>query len=143
MSAGSPEDSVVHTHQTPFAVAYGNLYQRYQSSFVTIEQCADELNIHFQTARAWLSGNRFPVPTQTLGSRRVVSIAALADFIIRGVALQGTDTADTNKPSPLLPAVEADSEPAAEQEQPPQKKRKPGRPRKSDAASGKAVRHGC
>lgn len=143
MSAGPPEDFAVH-QTSPFAVVYGALYERHQSSFVTVEIAAEELNIHFTTARSWLSKGCFPVPTQTLGSRRVVALAGLADFIIRGAGLASIQSADaTDQPAPLLPVVETTSnEPAAEQEQPPPQKRKPGRPRKTETASGKAVSHG-
>jgi hypothetical protein len=145
MSAGPLEDSAVHTHQTsPFAVVYGSLYSHFQSCFISMEQAADQLGIGFVTARAWHSKGTFPLETVTLGSRRLVSLASLAAFVVRGDGLastQGTNTTDTNQP-PLLPPVEPASEPAAEQEQPTPQKRKPGRPRKAVAASGKGVCHG-
>lgn len=77
----------MHAHHSPFSVVYGVLYDRYQSSFVSVEQASDELSVHFTTSRAWLSKGCFPIPTLTLGSRRVVPLAGLAEFVVRGSGL--------------------------------------------------------
>lgn len=143
----------MHTHQnSPFAVVYGALYQRYQSSCVSVEQASDELSIHFTTARSWLSKGCFPVPSLTLGSRRVVPLAGLAAFVVRGSGLLSTAQDDdqhlASQAVEMAPKPAADqSEPAAavrkvEGEAPPKRPR--GRPRKSETASsfGKVARHG-
>ena len=138
MGASLREDSAVHTtHQNlPFAVVYSALYGRYQSSFISVEQASEELSIHFTTARSWLTKGCFPLPTQTLGSRRVVPLAGLAEFIVRGAGL-GTIKQDDDV-EPQVAAIEVAKPPA----DPNAPKRPRGRPRKNASASVVEVRHG-
>lgn len=83
-----------------FKVVYDALYSRYQSSFVSVQESADELGIHFTTARSWLSKGCYPVPTVSLGSRRVVSLAAIASFVSDKAT---NDAADSQEPGILVP----------------------------------------
>ncbi len=122
---------------TPFEVVYTVLYARYRSSFVSVRDTADELSIHFATARAWLSKGCFPLPTVSLGSRRVVSLASLAAFVA-GNGQQETEAEVTSSEievpvaevAPVDQTANINTVPAvAEQE-----KKKRGRPRKMAGA---------
>lgn len=91
---------------TPFEVVYTVLYARYRSSFVSIQDSADELSIHFTTARAWLSKGCFPLPTVSLGSRRVVSLASLAAFVAGNGQQEAEGEAEVTASEIEVPVVE-------------------------------------
>lgn len=49
--------------------------------FIGVPEAAARLGIHVGTAQRWIRDNRFPVPVQNLGAKRVVSLRLLVEFI--------------------------------------------------------------
>jgi len=108
------------------------LYQRYQTSFISVGNSASELTLHPATARAWISQNRFPLETTLIGGKRLVSIAKLSIYLAQQAGIDHEPA--LKPPEKLLDKVvdlvrnQIEIEPATE-------KRKPGRPRKALAVS--------
>lgn len=49
--------------------------------FCEIPEAAARLAIHVETAREWIRTDRFPIPVRRVGSKQVVSLRLLVEFI--------------------------------------------------------------
>lgn len=66
-----------------FESILADLRKRYgNTSFLPIEIFAPEMGLAVQTARNMIAGARFPVPSRTVGRKRLVRVHDLAQFIL-------------------------------------------------------------
>jgi len=73
---------------------------------ISVSEAAERLGIAHKTARNWLYQGRFPVPTITLGRRRLVRVQDLEAFVasLTPELEPGVPVVDTPAPAAAEPA---------------------------------------
>lgn len=77
----------------------------YKTVFIPAIDAGREIGFAEKTTRNMLSEGRFPLPTEKIGAKRVVSIFVLADFVMQrsGMSQPVMSAARTRKGAPTKP----------------------------------------
>lgn len=77
----------------------------YKTVFIPAIDAGREIGFAEKTTRNMLSEGRFPIPTEKIGAKRVVSIFVLADFVMQrsGISLSAMPPARKRRGAPTKP----------------------------------------